>query len=211
VESLEFNVLILDDHVLVAQALANCLSEVDGVGDVMVASTTDEAAAYVTTAAPEVVVVDYRLDGSFGTDFIKEMRELGSVSAYVILTAADTSKVRNEARLAGALCCIHKSSSLHDLTQEIVRIGSPLARMDREAVEEAMRAGSRSTLTVREREVLQCVLTGMSNKDIARTLFLSPNTVRNHLTNVKHKLGAKSKLELAATAPLPRRAQPAQG
>ena len=207
-ESLAFNVLILDDHVLLAQALANYLREVDGVGNVMVAGTPDEAAAYVTTAAPEVVVVDYRLNGSFGTDFIKEMKELGSASEYIVLTAADSSKVRHEAQLGGALCCIHKSSSLRDLTQELVRIGSPLARVEREAAEQEVRAGDRSTLTVREREVLQCVLTGMSNKDIARTLFLSPNTVRNHLTNVKHKLGAKSKLELAATALLPHHTSP---
>ena len=177
VKSLAFNVLILDDHVLLAQALANCLSGLDGVGDVMIAGTPEEAAAYVVTAAPEVVLVDYRLDGSFGTDFIKDMKRLGSTSEFVVLTAADSAKVRREARLAGAVCVIHKSSSLRDLTQEIVKIGQPLVRVSRELAEEAVMGGAHSTLTSREREVLQCTLAGLSNKEIARTLFLSPNTV----------------------------------
>lgn len=204
VKRLAFNVLILDDHVLLAQSLANCLSGLDGVGDVMIAGTPKEAAAYVATAAPEVVLVDYRLDGSFGTDFIKDMKRLGSTSEFVVLTAADSAKVRREARLAGAVCVIHKSSSLRDLTQEILKIGSPLVRVSRELAEEAVMEGTHSTLTSREREVLQCTLAGLSNKEIARTLFLSPNTVRNHLANVRHKLGAKSKLELAATSSLAR-------
>ncbi len=196
VETLSFNVLILDDHVLddhvlLAQALAVCLRELDGIRDVMVSGTTEEAAAYVTTAAPEVVLVDYRLDGSLGTEFIKDMKQLGSNSEFVVLTTSDSVKVRHEARLSGAIGVIHKSASLHDLTQEVVRMGTTLVYVSRELAEEAVMDGARSTLTSRELEVLQCVLARLSNKTIARTLFLSPNTVRNHLANVRRKLGAK--------------------
>jgi DNA-binding NarL/FixJ family response regulator len=202
VETLSFNVLILDGHVLLAQTLAVCLRELDGVRDVVVAGTTEEAAAYVTTTAPEVVLVYYRLDGSLETEFIKDMKQLGSNSEFVVLTASDSVKVRHEARLSGAIGVIHKSASLHDLTQEVVRVGATLVHVSRELAEEAVMDGARSTLTSRELEVPQRVLARLSNKTIARTLFLSPNTVRNHLANVRRKLEAKSKLELAVISSL---------
>ena len=199
-------VLVCDDHRVVAEGLAMVLGAQPDVEVVGVTGTVAEVRALATSLRPDVVLMDYALpdgDGVAATAAIKAARPEVKV---VMLTSFVDVEVLVAGIEAGCSGFVTKHKAADELTTAV-----PLAAQGEALVSPDMLArllprlrpsyhGVGSDLTPREREVLDLLAQGESKEAIARRLFLSANTVRNHIQNVLGKLGAHSRLEAVATA-----------
>lgn len=199
-------VLVCDDHEIVAEGLASLLSAQPGIEVVGVAGSVAAVVDATRRGSPDVVLMDFGLpdgDGAQATVAVKEVRPEAKVVMLTSFTDEATLVAAIEAGCSGFITK-HKASS--ELTAAIrlaadgeavispdmlVLLLPRLARTSR---------GVGSDLTARELEVLQLLGDGASKDDIADRLFVSPNTVRNHIQSVLSKLGAHSRLEAVAVA-----------
>lgn len=199
-------VLICDDHRVVAEGLAMVLGAQPDMDVVGVAGGVAEVCEMEAALRPDVVLMDYALpdgDGVAATATIKAARPDVRV---VMLTSFLDVDVLVAAIEAGCSGFVTKHKAAEELTTA-VRLaveGEALVSPDMLArLLPRLRPsyhGVGADLTPREREVLDLLAQGESKEAIARRLFLSANTVRNHIQNILGKLGAHSRLEAVATA-----------
>ena len=199
-------VLIVDDHQMFASSLAHALGAEDDLRVVGVASSLEGARASTRSSAPDVVLLDHRLPDGDGVGAISALRELRPSVHVVMLTATTSDRVLVAALEAGAAGFIAKTQPLEDVLSGVRAVAQGesvvsanllsrlLPRLRRQS------AAPGTTLTEREREILDLLAEGLPNADIARQLSLSVHTVRNHVANLSAKLGAHSKLEVLSIA-----------
>jgi DNA-binding NarL/FixJ family response regulator len=199
-------IVIVDDHDLVAQALAETLGAIDDFTVVGTAPDLATGLALVESQRPDVVLMDARLpdgDGASGTAEVIRRR----AGTKVIVLSGDTGiEVIARAVEAGAAGFLAKTTPLQELVDAVRQVlagaalHSPrlLASVAAHLRHNQERVGG--DLSAREREVLRLLASGTGTQRIADTLVLSTHTVRNHVRNISAKLGAHSKLEAVAIA-----------
>ena len=199
-------VLIVDDHEVLATALAQALDAEPDLLTVGVAGSLERAAALIPTSTPDVLLLDHRLPDGDGADAVARLRDLRPSMAVVILTASAADHVMVSALEAGASGFLSKTRSLAEVTSAVRAAAAGEAVISPEMLARLLprlnrsgRAGQES-LTEREREVLGLVSEGLTNAAIADRLVVSVHTVRNHVANLSAKLGARSKLEALSIA-----------
>ncbi|MBW3662520.1 MAG: response regulator transcription factor [Actinobacteria bacterium] len=198
-------VLIVDDHVMVAQGLSEVLGAEADMEVVGQARTMHEAELCAGRFEPDVVVMDYRLPDGDGAEATVRIRARQPEIAIVMVTASDHDTVLAAAIEAGCTGYVTKDRAAQEVVSA-VRAASrgemtvPPAMLAK--LLPRMRSQRRpvGALSPRELEVLQLLAEGLSNQDIADRLVLSISTVRNHVQNVITKLGVHSKLEAVTTA-----------
>jgi DNA-binding NarL/FixJ family response regulator len=153
-----------------------------------------------------VVLLDHRLPDGLGVDSIAELKALRPSAKIVVLTAAAEDSMLVTATEAGCAGFILKTSPLDELVAAVrtaaageIMVSSDLLarllnRLHHRYEEPA------HDLTTREREILELIAEGLTNGAIAKRLFISVNTVRNHVQNILAKLDAHSKLEALSIA-----------
>jgi DNA-binding NarL/FixJ family response regulator len=203
-------VLIVDDHEALAEALAQVLDAEPDLHSVGVAGTLAKARAMLLTAAPDVVLLDHRLPDGDGVSAIGEFRAIRPDLKIVILTASAADHVLVTAMEAGASGFLSKTRGIREVTSAVRAAASGEAVISPELLARLLPrltrgAGHATTgglhdLTEREREVLGLLADGLTNAAIGTRLFISVHTVRNHISNLSHKLGAHSKLEALSIA-----------
>jgi DNA-binding NarL/FixJ family response regulator len=203
-------VLVVDDHPVFADALQARLCSEPDLFPVGVAHSAAEAQAYAARNCPDVVVLDLVLgEGESGLDVASAIRELSPRTRVMILTAVESASEVVTGLIRGVRAWLPKTIDARQLVRAIrgVHAGEAwlapdlLGRvlddlLDAAAPEPDPLAG----LTVREREVLQCMVDGLARVEIAERLHLSVNTVRTHTQNLITKLGAHSALESVSLA-----------
>lgn len=199
------SVLIVDDHEMVAQGLAEVLSAEADLTVVGQAGTARDAQRLAGQLQPDVVVMDYRLPDGDGAETAKQIRAEHPDTKVVMVTASDHDTVISSAIEAGCSAYVTKDRAAQEVVTavhaaargELAFPASALARMI-----PRMRGGNASSgaLTPRELEVLQLLADGRSTKDIADELVVSASTVRNHVQRILGKLDAHSKLEAVTVA-----------
>ena len=211
-ENSPITVLLVDDHVLVAEGLAALLN---AAGDIQVVGTANSAAAALRLweeKRPQVVIMDSHLaDGSGATVAVK-LRATQRNLPIVFLSADDSETAMIAAVGAGACAYLLKSRASMDVVDAVRRaaagemlIAAPLlarllARSQELAKEGAEQRRLRESLTPRELEVLGLMADGLDNRAIAQELGIGFTTVRGHVQNILEKLDAHSKLEALACA-----------
>ena len=199
-------VLIVDDHDMFAESLQLALSAERDLTVVGTAATLAQARALVVSTAPDVVLLDHRLPDRLGVDSIAELRALRPSVSVVVLTAAAEDAMLVAATEAGCAGFILKTSPLDELVTavrsaasgEIMVSPDLLGRLLNRLHHQHEQPGH--SLTEREREILELIAEGLTNGAIATRLFISVNTVRNHVQSVLAKLDAHSKLEALSVA-----------
>jgi DNA-binding NarL/FixJ family response regulator len=198
--------LIVDDHDMFADSLRLALSVEDDMTVVGTAPSLATARAMIASDAPDVVLLDHRLPDGLGVDSIAELKLLRPETKIVVLTAAAEDSVLVAATEAGCAGFILKTSPLDELVAAVRTaaageimvsadlLGRLLNRLHHRYAEPA------HDLTAREREILELIAEGLTNGAIAKRLFISVNTVRNHVQNILAKLDVHSKLEALSVA-----------
>jgi DNA-binding NarL/FixJ family response regulator len=207
----ELRVLVVDDHDLFRTGLRNLLSD-QGVNVVGEAGDGETAIRIAPDLAPDVIIMDLNMPGAGGVETTRRLSSLAPLSRVVVLTiSADDEDVMN-AVLAGACGYLLKDSSIQDLLTGIraAAAGESLISPQIAAkVLQRLRAQSKDTeaaetiraeLSDRELEVLKLIANGKDNAQIARDLFISPKTVKNHISNILMKLQIENRIQAAVYA-----------
>lgn len=196
---MSIKVLLADDQALVRGALAALLGlerDIDVVGEV---GRGDEVLAAVRRTGAEVALLDIEMPGMSGIDVAEQLsREEPSCRALVVTTFGRAGYVRR-ALEAGARGFVVKDTPASELAEAVRRVHSGLRVIDPTLAAESLYEGV-NPLSPREREVLREALTGAPVASIAAQVYLSPGTVRNHLSSAIGKTGTTTRMEAAKVA-----------
>ena len=206
-------VVICDDHALFRRGLTMVLADEPGIEVVGEAEDGDAAVAAAEQLAPDVVLMDVRMPKRSGIEATRAIAELVPTARIVMLTVSDEEEDLYEAVKAGAAGYLLKEISIEEVAEAIrsVMTGQSLitpsmaSKLLAEFSNLSKKAEARSSvpvprLTDRELEVLRLVAQGMSNKEIAAELYISENTVKNHVRNILEKLHLHSRMEAVVYA-----------
>lgn len=200
--------LLVDDQELFRRGVKMML-DMDGGLDIEEADDGDKALELVTANPPDVVLLDVRMPGRGGVEVCASIKSASPTTGIIMLTASDEESDLYESIKAGASGYILKDGSTYEQVVEAVRLvaagqslisPSMATKLLEEFVHLAKPQAAASLLTARELEVLGKVARGMSNREIAADLFISENTVKNHIRNLLEKLQMKSRMEAAMFA-----------
>jgi len=206
-------VLVVDDHALFRRGLIMVLESEEGVEVVAEAEDGDEAVAKAEEFAPDVVLMDVRMPKTSGIDATRQIADVIPTAKILMLTVSDEEEDLFEAIKAGASGYLLKEISIEEVADAIRAVvegqslisPSMASKLLTEFNSLAKRAEEKQNiptprLTDRELEVLKLVAQGMSNREIAGQLFISENTVKNHVRNILEKLHLHSRMEAVVYA-----------
>ena len=200
--------MLVDDHALVRAAVRQAL-DAPGVEMVAEAATAEEALAVAPRVRPDVLLVDINLPGMDGVDLVRELAPRLPDTRIVMLTVSAADQHLIEATRAGAVGYLTKDVTPEALLRavrsasngELAMSRGMAARLVQRLVDDAHRPSSRGAgldaLTPRELEVLRLLADGLTDREIAESLTLSPRTIATHVSSVLHKLGARNRMEAA--------------
>ncbi len=188
---------------MLAELLTSALSVSEQVTVVGSVGTAVDGVRSAASLHPDVIILDYDLPDADGVSVIASMKEACPAARVLMLTSYTDPVVLSEAMSAGSSGFITKRNGASEILTAVLAVASDETPVSPDMVRSLVDrdpVGLGSDLTDREIEVLRIAAKGRSNKEIAAELFLSVNTVRNHMQHVLNKLGAHSKLEATAIA-----------
>lgn len=201
-------VLIADDQALFRRGLYVVLGTEPDIEVVAEAENGEDAVGRAEELAPDVVLMDVRMPRVSGIDAARRIRDALPSTRILMLTVSDEEDDLYEAIKAGANGYLLKEISVEEVAEAIRAVvqgqslisPSMASKLLNEFNSLAKRAAQREpypapALTGRELEVLKLVARGMSNKEVADHLFISENTVKNHVRNILEKLHLHSRME----------------
>ena len=197
----KIKVLLVDDHSLVRRGFRRMLEDEPDITVVGEASDGDEAVRLAKELAPQVVVMDCALPGTSGLVATRKILETLPRKAVLMLSMHSEDTLVRQALDAGARGYILKSAVDLELATAIRRVAAGDLVLDPQLVRPSTLKGERNAgLTPRELEILQLIVNGKSNKEIADHLDLSANTVAVHRANIMETLGIHKTAELVVYA-----------
>ena len=205
-------VLLVDDHDLFRTGLAKLLTE-QGVHVIGEAPTGEAALKLVDELAPDVVIMDLNMPGLGGVDATREISASAPRTRVVVLTISEDDDDIVDAIMAGACGYLLKNSTVQELVAGISaaadgdslispQVGTKVLQQLRAQAAGVRRdtAAPRIELSERELDVLRLIAIGKDNAQIAQELFISPKTVKNHISNILMKLQIENRIQAAVYA-----------
>ena len=207
--------LIVDDHALFRRGLEIVLVTEPDIEVVGEAGDGAEAVQRAGESLPDVVLMDIKMPRSSGIEACRSIKDVAPSARIIILTMSDEEEDLFDAIKAGASGYLLKDIPLDQVAEAVrsVHGGQSLispsmagklltefASIARRETEESPREVPAPKLTDREMQVLKLVARGMNNRDIAKELFISDNTVKNHVRNILEKLQIHSRMEAVIVA-----------
>ncbi|MFA5891208.1 MAG: response regulator transcription factor [Actinomycetota bacterium] len=206
-------VLIVDDHALFRRGIVMVLEQEKDVEVVGEASDGTEAIQIASETMPDVVLMDVRMPRRGGIEATQQIKDLVPHAKILMLTISDEEADLYDAIKAGASGYLLKEISIEDVAGAIravqggqsmispsmaSKLLAEFATMVKKGDEKPL--ASQPRLTEREMEVLRLVAKGRNNRDIAKELFISENTVKNHIRNILEKLHLHSRMQAVVYA-----------
>jgi DNA-binding NarL/FixJ family response regulator len=205
-------VLVVDDHALFRRGLEMVLAQEDDIEVVGEAGDGAEAVDKAADLLPDVVLMDVRMPRRSGIEACTAIKDVTPSTRIIMLTISDEENDLYDAIKAGATGYLLKEITIDEVATAIravaggqslispamaskllTEFASLVKREDRQQV-------PAPRLTDRELEVLRLVARGLNNKDVAKQLFISENTVKNHVRNILEKLQLHSRMEAVVYA-----------
>jgi len=177
--------MLVDDHLLLKEGLKKLFDSEEWIRVVADASTGEEAIRLIKCVDVDLVLMDISMPGLGGIRAIRKIREMKPQVKIVVLTMHEEEAYKVEALKAGASAYLVKDVGASELLRTIREVCG--------VYEEEK--GEEIAFTPREREVLSLMLKGKKNKEIANELGLKEKTVRNYVSNILQKVGAKDRTQ----------------
>jgi two-component system response regulator DevR len=198
-------IFLLDDHEVVRRGIADLLASVDGFEIVGEAGTAAEARNRILALRPDVAILDARLPDGSGIDVCRDVRSALPETYCLVLTSYDDEDAVLASVLAGASGYVLKEvrgSGLIDAIRQVALGRSLIAPGIIDKVMARVREGNAAdnrlaALTEREREVLDLIADGLTNRQIGERLFLAEKTVKNYVSSLLAKLGMERRTQAA--------------
>ena len=198
-------VYLLDDHEVVRRGLVALL---ESAGDIEVIGETglaQEAIRRIPALRPDVAVLDARLPDGSGIDVCRDIRSADPSIKALILTSYQDDEALFSAIMAGAAGYVLKQIKGNDLIDSIRRVAAGQSLLDPAVtaqVLERVRSGPRADpalehLTTQELKILELIGEGMTNRQMAETMFLAEKTIKNYVSSMLAKLGLESRTQAA--------------
>jgi DNA-binding NarL/FixJ family response regulator len=201
-------VLIADDSPLFRRGISVVLATEDAIAVIAEAENGEDAIAKAAQFAPDVVLMDVRMPRINGIEAARAIRASSPSTNIIMLTVSDEDDDLYEAIKAGANSYLLKEVSVEEVPEAIRAVvqgqslisPSMASKLLSEYTSLARRAAEKQqypapALTQRELEVLKLVAKGQSNREIGDELYISENTVKNHVRNILEKLHLHSRME----------------
>ena len=199
-DTANIRIMIIDDHPVVRAGLESMLSTQPDMDVVASASSGREALALLETITPDVILMDLRMSGMSGLDAIRAINLRPDPPRILVLTSFDAEEDIYQSVGAGAHGYILKDTPQDRLLEAIHLIYAKKRYFPADIAARLIERMARSNLTPRERQVLQLVAKGLTNKEIGRALGISDNTARNHVNSIIEKLEVSDRTEAATIA-----------
>jgi DNA-binding NarL/FixJ family response regulator len=209
-------VMIADDHPIVRDGLKKMLSLEDDIEVVAMASDGREVLDQVAQHQPDIILLDLRMPNLDGISTLQTLQQKNCPAKVIILTASEDKNEFVQAMKMGARGIVLKQTASELIVKSIRKVHAGEIWLDSQTTAAVMRqfasataepapvqggrVRERSPLSAREREIVALVAQGYKNKEMAEKMFISEQTVKNHLHNIFDKLGVSDRLELALYA-----------
>ncbi|MFA5262568.1 MAG: response regulator transcription factor [Opitutaceae bacterium] len=191
----ETKIVIVEDHTLVRDLLRDVIALQPNLKVVGLAGTVKEGIAICLKLQPDLLVADWMLPDGTGLELIRSIRYRLPNMRILMLTANEQEGIVKDAATMGVQGFVTKRQTMPVLRDAILSVAAgnlyycpTSSRILLDALKDEKESPS-SPLTAREWEVLRAIACGLSTKEMAKKLNLSPKTVANHLTGLKEKLG----------------------
>lgn len=207
-------IVIADDHPIFRDGLRKLLSLEDDFDVCGEARDGNEVMEVVRQTEPDILLLDLRMPGMDGLTVLQNLKSSGTRTRIIILTASEDKNEFVQAMKLGCSGIVLKQTATELLYKSIRKVFAGEIWLDSHTTAAVMRqfaspgrisatdrkGRERSPLSQREREIVALVAQGFKNKEIAEKIFISEQTVKNHLHNIFDKLGVSDRLELALYA-----------
>ncbi len=196
-------VAICDDHVMVREALAQVIEYEDDVKVVGIADSLESTNELIDKEVPEVLVMDVRLDGESGLDVARSVVAEHPDVKVVMLTSFDSDEALVSAYELGASAFVLKSGSSDALVQTIKDVASGMRLINPAEVRTAAESlekrglGILRRLDANDRHIARLIALGYSDKQIAETVYLGLQTVRNRVSRMLSRFNKENRTQLA--------------
>ena len=189
-------VLVVDDHVVVREGVAQALARVRSETFISHAATFSEAQSRLATKEFDVAVVDIHLQDNSGLELVLWIRELSQTMGIIVFSMNSHPEYILAAMDNGASGFLDKSAPIADLVEMIESSAkSPLLFRCHDLPKALSYKRSKTSLTARELEILILLPTGDTYTELADRLFISESTLKSHLQSIYRKLTARNRLE----------------
>jgi DNA-binding NarL/FixJ family response regulator len=196
-------IMIVDDHEVVRMGMRAAFETEPDLTVVGEASNGAEALAKMPVLAPQLILMDVRMEKMNGIEACREIKSRYPEVQILMITSYSDDDAVISSVLAGASGYLLKHLSRSELLRSIRLVASGQSLIDMNTTKQVMERLTQmpgSELTEREREVLALVARGYTNKQIADTLYVTEKTARNHVSHILEKLGMSRRSEAAAFA-----------
>lgn len=196
----DIRVLVADGHPVMRLGYAALLNGVNGCTVVGEAADGAVAVAEYGRLCPDVLLLELSLPGMDGWDALTRVLAIDPKARVLIVSDLDGDEDVHRAIAAGALGYLHKHSSTEDVVGAIRAVASGARRLSLGAATALAKRSQYPPLTTRETDVLRALADGLSNRQIGIALGITGNTVKNHVSNVLHKLAVADRTAAVALA-----------
>ena len=203
--------LLVDDHLVVAEVLARCLSQLADVRSIEFAHDLGSARSHVHRSRPDVILLDCHLGTTNGLDLLEHLEAVSCDARVIVVSGSSQPSEVADAFARGVCGWVSKHGPVEDLLDAVVAMRGGQKYLAPSVVAPVMdfligrEAPPREPtfveeLTPREREVLQCLVDGLDRHEVASRLFVSSNTVRTHVQRLLKSANVHSTVALLAAA-----------
>jgi DNA-binding NarL/FixJ family response regulator len=215
-EAPSIRILIADDHPIVRDGIKKLLALEDDIKVVGEASDGRQVLELMQELEPDILLLDLRMPNLDGLSVLQSLQQSGRRTRVIVLTASEDKNEFVQAMKLGCSGIVLKQTATELIVKSIRKVHSGEIWLDSHTTAAVMRqfaapgdalggaingkGRERSPLSAREREIVALVAQGYKNKEMAEKMFISEQTVKNHLHNIFDKLGVSDRLELALYA-----------
>jgi DNA-binding NarL/FixJ family response regulator len=198
-------VLIADDHIIFRQGLLNLLQSASDIEVVGEAGDGAETLKLIAKERPDIAILDISMPGIDGFEILQKIREAGNKTKIIFLTMHKDSMTAKRAIQLEVSGYVLKDNAFEDLLYSIRAVSAGGTFVSPSVSQKIFKAPFHEekvphVLTVREREVLELIASGLTNRQIADKLFISIKTVETHRTNIMQKLDVHTIADLVRYA-----------